>query len=175
MRAPVHVAALAFAALLSAAPALADLPAPPGYEETCTVARQQKQKQGTECFACAGGHTNPDRCAKLLASTGLAQECKSRGASAWTEVWCRASGGPALPPEAAAQVHAPTAEELAAAPSSPSDKAGASAPPGHSGCGACTAAASQSAAPTGLALLCGLAVLRGIRRGARTRSSKSGR
>jgi hypothetical protein len=149
MRTLLPTAALALAALLSAAPAIADIPPPPGYVEQCTPARQQTP--GRECVGCGSYHGSPGKCSSLLASSGFTRECQSRGASVWTEVWCRPTGGPALPLEAAKEVYTPTTEELAAVA------------PGHSGCGACAAAGSSGAVWGGGALV-GLAALLWARR-----------
>ena len=71
------------------APALADTPPPPGYEETCTV--ELREQAGTTCKACeaspgAGG--DPDVCKKKFASTKFTYVCRTYGGSFWTEVWC---------------------------------------------------------------------------------------
>src|SRR5262245_4424516 len=107
-------ATLAAAALLSSAvPALADMPPPEGYVETCSAA--QRQTPGTECYSCGSYHGSMDKCPKLLGTNGFTKACQSYGASVWSEVWCRPVGGPALPDDVAKQVRAPTADELAAA------------------------------------------------------------
>jgi MYXO-CTERM domain-containing protein len=151
MRSPLSAGAIALAVVLSAAPALADIPPPSGYVEECTLARQQKP--GTECVGCGSYHGTVEKCSNLLASSGFTKACQTYGASAWSEVWCRPTGGPALPPEVAKEVYVPTAAELAA-----------STPPGHSGCGACAAARSSGAASVGAAALVGLAALLWLRR-----------
>src|SRR4051812_19041232 len=112
MRCPPAIAILVLGAC-SAAPSFADTGPPRDYVEKCTAARQQKP--GTECYECGAYVGQKDRCDKLLGSHGLSRACRSYGASAWSEVWCRTAGGPALPPEAAREVRAPTPEQLAAA------------------------------------------------------------
>ena len=79
----------AVAAPLSAS---ADLAPPPGYKEKCTVKKQQKP--GETCTACTDAyHRKPDACADKLAKEGYTRRCKTRGASTWTEVWCRPGKG----------------------------------------------------------------------------------
>ncbi len=81
---------LSMAAVLSAlaaAPALADVPPPPDYVESCTVAKQESAT--TECLACAAYYGATTRCQTMLASYCYSKVCNTRGASAWTEVHCR--------------------------------------------------------------------------------------
>ncbi len=68
--------------------ALADVPPPPGYVEQCTIEKQcQKHEEGD---ACSAWHGDRDTCKKRHASDGFVYKCSTRGASAWTEVYCRA-------------------------------------------------------------------------------------
>lgn len=76
--------------------AIADIPPPDGYVDTCTVERQCPGR-GETCQASVGA---PEAC-KPLADQGYTHACNGWGASAWTEVWCKpaaAGGGSELPP-----------------------------------------------------------------------------
>jgi 3-methyladenine DNA glycosylase Mpg len=76
--------------LCLASSALADVPPPPGYVEQCTVEKQcQKNEDGDACSAWHGDH---DKCKKLHQSDGFVYKCSTRGASVWTEVYCRPKG-----------------------------------------------------------------------------------
>ena len=68
--------------------ARADIPPPNDYVETCTVAKQQEG--GKVCVACDALHGERDKCEKSVGTQGYAHVCKGWGASAWTEVWCKA-------------------------------------------------------------------------------------
>lgn len=69
--------------------ALADVPPPPGYVETCTVEKQcTPTEEGVSCGAWFG---EPDACAHLLAE-GWVLRCRTSGASVWSEVYCRGAG-----------------------------------------------------------------------------------
>jgi len=146
-------APLAIAALLSsAAPALADVPPPDGYVEQCNAARLQKP--GTECYSCGSYHGSVEKCPNLLGANGFTKSCQTYGASVWSEVWCRPAGGPALPPDVAKEVQAPTAEQIAAA----------STPKGRAGCGSCTTAGASGWSSIDMTAVAGLAVILGLRR-----------
>lgn len=67
--------------------ARADIPPPPGYTEQCTVAKQCKKSE--EGDACRAWHGDREVCQKRHASDGFVYKCKTRGASVWTEVYCR--------------------------------------------------------------------------------------
>ena len=81
--------AASLALLLVAATASADVAPPPGYAGSCTVEKQQKK--GEECTSCSAWHGERDKCQKELGAQGYTQRCKTRGASVWSEVWCKAS------------------------------------------------------------------------------------
>ena len=91
-----------FAIVVMAVPrvaAFADVPPPPGYVEGCTVEKQQKK--GEACQSCRAWHGERDKCSKTLGKNGYSQRCKTRGASAWSEVWCkRAAKGTTKKPDA---------------------------------------------------------------------------
>jgi hypothetical protein len=74
----------------TAAPALADIPPPSTYVETCTIAKQQTT--GSECLQCSAYFGDVDRCSKLLNPYCYAKVCKAWGASSWSEVLCRSAG-----------------------------------------------------------------------------------
>jgi hypothetical protein len=79
---------LAFVAVaLSSAWARADVPPPPDYVETCTIEKQQTAT--AECLECRTWVSHMNRCANSLVPYCFTKSCKTRGASAWTEVWCR--------------------------------------------------------------------------------------
>jgi hypothetical protein len=149
---------------VSAYTARADVPPGPGYIESCTVELQQIG--GTECVACGDAyHGDREACARKLAPQGYARRCKSRGASVWTEVWCReqkaAAPAPAEVKPAEATPAVPAAQNEPQPTPAPAPKAEPVAPapkPATSSCGALM--------PTDatLALLLGLVVLRPTRR-----------
>jgi MYXO-CTERM domain-containing protein len=72
---------------LGAAPALADIPPPSTYVETCTIAQQQTAT--SECLTCSAYYGDSTRCSKLLNTYCYHSLCKTWGASAWSEVLCR--------------------------------------------------------------------------------------
>jgi hypothetical protein len=84
---------------LTAAPALADIPPPDTYVETCTVAQQQGE--ATECLSCSAYYGDVNRCTRLLEPYCYTKVCKSWGASSWGETLCRmkAKDAPAVPTE----------------------------------------------------------------------------
>ena len=92
------VMALAVVALV-AVPAVADIPPPATYVETCTVSKQQKA--GAECATCAAYHGDAARCTRLLSPYCYTKICKTWGASGWSEVLCRTASpdAPVVPSE----------------------------------------------------------------------------
>lgn len=93
--ASIAAALSAFCAL----PALADVPPPDDYVETCTVAKQEKST--TECLACKAYYGASTRCQTMLEPFCYSKTCKSYGASVWTEVYCRSknASAPVIPQE----------------------------------------------------------------------------
>src|SRR3954465_14331364 len=78
------------AALLAPGLAFADIAPEPGYVETCTVEKQcKKTEDGDECRAW---HGDREVCRKKHQSDGFVYKCNSRGASVWSEVYCRPKG-----------------------------------------------------------------------------------
>jgi hypothetical protein len=65
----------------------------PGYVETCSLAATTATHPTEECIACAGSAPDGQRCAEELRRGGYAPVCRTRGASHWTEVGCRARAG----------------------------------------------------------------------------------
>lgn len=83
---------LMLASVLLPVQARADVPPPPGYVEQCTIEKQCKK--GEEGDACRGWHGDREGCQKRHASDGFVYKCRSRGASVWTEVFCRPKAKP---------------------------------------------------------------------------------
>lgn len=73
--------------LLLATFALADLPPPDDFVETCTVAQQALD--GKECVSCNANFGGREDC-EAHEKTGYKAACKTYGASVWSEVLCRA-------------------------------------------------------------------------------------
>jgi uncharacterized protein (TIGR03382 family) len=121
LRAIVSSSALAFAACLAfGATALADVPPPDGYEESCTVERQQRPSE--TCEACRDSyHGDVDACERRYTAAGYTFRCRTPGASVWTELWCRDGAAPTTPPPVVPPptppVAPPSAPEGSAAPS----------------------------------------------------------
>jgi hypothetical protein len=65
----------------------ADIAPPPGWKESCT--EDQQKKPGEECLSCSAFYGNAQHCSKLLTTYAFESRCKTRGASVWTELWCR--------------------------------------------------------------------------------------
>lgn len=83
--------------------ARADVPPPRGYVESCTV--QAHAQDGRECRECSTYHGNPPTHCASEVGDGYERACRTRGASTWSEVWCRGSAttpqaGPAAVEEA---------------------------------------------------------------------------
>ncbi|MDG1480382.1 MAG: hypothetical protein P8R54_12365 [Myxococcota bacterium] len=70
--------------LLTTLLARADISPPEGYVETCTVALQCGETEGTSCSAYFGGRTE----CEALEAKGWQRMCQTRGASTWSEVFC---------------------------------------------------------------------------------------
>ena len=90
--------------LASCAVARADIPPPPGYVETCTA---ERQCPGQEVDRCSASFRERDACARRHAGDGYTLACRTRGASVWTELWCRPK--PATPTAPGASSTAPGA------------------------------------------------------------------
>ena len=65
----------------------ADLPPPDDYVEECTVEKAQTRTKQA-CQSCSAWHGDADACTKQFAGSTFAHECRSYGASTWSEVWC---------------------------------------------------------------------------------------
>jgi hypothetical protein len=118
--------------------ARADLAPPPRYEDTCTIERQARP--GERCESCAADFRDVTRCARTHASRGLELRCRTRGESAWAEIWCGAPAAAASPGSASASASAEPPATAVSAPSSSASapsasSAGAARAPGpSSGC-----------------------------------------
>ncbi|MEZ4323113.1 MAG: hypothetical protein R3F61_36945 [Myxococcota bacterium] len=77
--------------------ALADLPPPDGYVESCTVERHTSE--GSTCRSCSAWHGGREDC-EALERSGYTKVCQTRGASTWDEVLCiGGKDGPTPTPE----------------------------------------------------------------------------
>ncbi|MBN8612570.1 MAG: hypothetical protein J0L92_18390, partial [Deltaproteobacteria bacterium] len=75
----------------------------PGFVESCTLAIVQPAHPNEVCMACDTFHGAPTRCDEQFAAEGYTQACRSRGASVWSQIGCRArtpEDPPAPPPTA---------------------------------------------------------------------------
>jgi MYXO-CTERM domain-containing protein len=143
---PLHLLVAATLALTFAAASRADVAPPTGFVETCTLEKQASP--GQECHDCRAYYGNHDHCSNSLSSFGFSQKCRSRGASSWSEVWCRAaspsaaklpgpilaqlndaSGKPGPLPSGLAPTPAPSASEAATPAASAAPSALPTAPP----------------------------------------------
>ena len=100
------LALTAAGSLTLAGAARADIPPPADYVETCTLAN--KQTATSECLACAADYNNFGRCSPLLSPYCYSKVCKTWGASAYTELWCRLKGQGAPVPAEILNVLSPT-------------------------------------------------------------------
>ena len=102
--------------------ARADVPPPDGYVETCTLAN--KQTVTSECLACVADYSNFGRCSPLLSPYCYGKVCKTWGASAYTELWCRLKGQGALVPSEILNILSPTIWPLPPVPDGGSNTGG---------------------------------------------------
>jgi hypothetical protein len=100
--------------LTLAGAARADIPPPADYVETCTLAN--KQTATSECLACAADYNNFGRCSPLLSPYCYSKVCKTWGASAYTELWCRLKGQGAPVPSEILNILSPSIWPLPSAP-----------------------------------------------------------
>jgi MYXO-CTERM domain-containing protein len=81
------MSAAMLACILGVGSVRADLAPPSDYVEQCTIAKQQGRDM--ECVTCSATHS------QACSVPGYTRQCTTRGASAWTEIWCRGGdGGP---------------------------------------------------------------------------------
>lgn len=108
---------------------LADIPPPEGYVEQCTVAKAcRKGEEGTEC---RGWHGDREGCSNRLSPEGWEARCQTRGASVWTEVFCRPKGAKKQePPRKEEPVTPPAKDEPAKTPAAPAPAKPAKKPAG---------------------------------------------
>jgi len=116
------LALTAAGSLTLAGAARADIPPPPDYVETCTLANQQTAT--SECLACAADYNNFGRCSPLLSPYCYSKVCKTWGASAYTELWCRLKGQGAPVPSEILNVLSPTIWPLPPVPDGGSNAGG---------------------------------------------------
>jgi hypothetical protein len=116
------LALAAAGSLTLAGAARADVPPPDGYVETCTLAN--KQTATSECLACAADYNNFGRCIPLLSPYCYSKVCKTWGASAYTELWCRLKGDGAPVPSEILNVLSPTIWPLPPVPDGGSNTGG---------------------------------------------------
>ncbi|HEX2731352.1 MAG TPA: hypothetical protein VHM70_07105 [Polyangiaceae bacterium] len=111
--------------------ARADVAPPAGFEETCTLDKQARP--GQECHQCDAFYGNPEHCPRSLLGFGFTQTCRTRGASVWSEIWCRAASTTATPVPAAIleQLSDPDGKP-GPTPSAPSESASAAPAPSPS-------------------------------------------
>ncbi len=83
--------------LLLTSLALADIPPPDDYVETCTVAVHGVD--GRECAGCSADFSSREQCEKLE-KQGYESVCRTHGASTWDEVLCRGKAKPPGPSDA---------------------------------------------------------------------------
>ncbi|MBL8359836.1 MAG: hypothetical protein JNN18_05025 [Rubrivivax sp.] len=112
-------ALLPFLVLALAGPTRADIPPPKGYVETCTP---ERACAGRAAVSCRGSFRDADGCQKQFEPQGLVRACRTRGASVWTEVWCKPAPGSAPAPAASEAARAasrtPAPAAIPAAPAS---------------------------------------------------------
>ena len=83
--------------LCLARPALGDVPKPPGWEEGCTTAKQQRH--GEHCVPCYGTLSGRPACADELQAQGYSHRCSTeRSGVAYTMLYCKAGPAPLAPP-----------------------------------------------------------------------------
>ena len=100
------------------AAAVADIAPPPGYVERCTVARVQRENPGQTCVACDAWHGGREDCEQHEAK-GYVRQCKTRGASTWDEVLCKAGTRVVTPdPEPVAPADEPASTVVSEEPAS---------------------------------------------------------
>jgi len=105
--------------------ALADIPPPPDYVETCTVALACEGREGVLCGDAYFG--DREACEKKWAPEGYERACRTRGASTWDEVWCQAAAAAEPAPSEADE---PAPSEPAPSEPAPSEPASSEADDG---------------------------------------------
>ncbi len=154
MRNVLRLVAVPFAAsvALLASSARADLAPPPNYVESCTIENAPKDQ---ECHRCGAFFGNRTWCSDELASYGFSQQCRTRGASVWGEIWCRpkAATNKAVPKEVLAELGSPKPKAPAVAdagpPPAPTASASASETPSVAPSVSTGASASSASSSTG--------------------------
>ena len=59
----------------------------PGFVETCTLEKVTTPNE--VCEACSTYYAEHDKCTKKYEETEYTKKCRTRGASTWTEIWCK--------------------------------------------------------------------------------------
>ena len=67
--------------------AAADIPPPAGYVDPCNT--DKACGKGQEVNVCSTYYGDSSKCERLHASDGFTFQCRTHGASTWSEVWCR--------------------------------------------------------------------------------------
>jgi hypothetical protein len=93
MRTFTLAASIAVFSAFCALPALADVPPPEGYVETCTVDKQATAT--TECLSCRVYYGATTRCQTMLEPFCHSKVCRSYGSSGWNEIFCRSKNASA--------------------------------------------------------------------------------
>jgi len=158
-----HKLSLALASVftLSAAVAQADV-VEPGFVETCTLARVQAAHPGQTCIDCRTDFSVPEQCIERFSREGYTEACRTRGASVWSQIGCRAGSGAAPAPAPAPVEPAPAPVEPAPAHVEPTP-----APAQTAQSSQCQASAGASSSLVAMLVACSAMVLSGRRRKSR--------
>ncbi len=85
-------------AILGVSPSASADVVEPGFVETCTLEQVQQAHPGETCIACNTYYAEATRCDTELSEGGYTQACRSRGASVWNQIGCRAGASPSVTP-----------------------------------------------------------------------------
>ena len=77
---------LALTLMLSLAALNARADIAPAGKETCSL--DQLDTDGLVCESCRTSHEEPNACSDKYRDSEFTQQCRSSGASVWTEIWC---------------------------------------------------------------------------------------
>jgi hypothetical protein len=149
----------------------------PGFVETCTLDRVQAEHAGQSCIACTTSFSAPSQCAEQFAREGYTEACRTRGASVWSQLGCRAGNAPPAPaptpaptpavdpaPAPAPAVEPTPAPAPAPAPTPTVEPAPAPAPAPAAESSSCQASAGGVSSMAGLLFACAAVVAAGRRR-----------
>lgn len=149
--------ALASVFTLSASIAQADV-MEPGFVETCTLSQVEAAHAGQTCIVCNTSFSAPLQCTEQFSREGYTEACRSRGASVWAQIGCRAGEPAAAPQPEAAPTPAPQPEPAAAPAATPAPAAESS---------QCQASAGASSSLAAMLFACSAVVLSARRRKSR--------